>query len=255
MLHERWPATFPSGEGTDFAGIVEKVGSNVTVFKPGDEIAGYTHNRASHAEYVLTDEQHITLKPANVSWEVAGSLFVAGTTAVAALDAVSLKAEETIVVSAAAGGVGSIVSQLAAIKGATVIGIANNKYHRWLSDHGIITVNYEGNVMEKLQSTADTIDAFIDTTGNGYVEIAVNLNVDPKRIDTIIDFAAVEKFGVQSVGGMAAARIEVLTELLEQIASSKIEVPVARSFKIDEIKEAYGYLEAKHEMGKVVLVF
>ena len=49
LLHSRWPATFPSGEGTDFAGVVGSVGSWVTRFKPGDEVTGYTHNRASRA--------------------------------------------------------------------------------------------------------------------------------------------------------------------------------------------------------------
>jgi NADPH:quinone reductase-like Zn-dependent oxidoreductase len=111
-LHEVWPATFPSGEGTDYAGIVDEVGSAVTMFKPGDEVAGYTHERASQAEYVLSDEQHLTPKPENVSWEVAGSLFVAGTTAYAATEAVNVQKGDTVAISGAAGGVGAITAQL-----------------------------------------------------------------------------------------------------------------------------------------------
>jgi NADPH:quinone reductase-like Zn-dependent oxidoreductase len=254
-MREKWPATFPSGEGTDFSGIVDEVGSGVTAFKPGDEVAGYTHERASHAEYVVTDEQRITVKPKNVSWEVAGSLFVAGTTAYAAIEAVDLKAGETIAISGAAGGVGAIASQLATNKGAVVIGIANEKYHQWLSDHNITPVGYDGDIAAALSSAAKSIDAFVDTTGHGYVEIAVGLGIDPKRIDTIADFPAVERLGVQGVGGAAAAKIEVLKELLDLIASGKIEVPIAGSFPIDDVKEAYSYLGAKHDIGKVVLVF
>jgi NADPH:quinone reductase-like Zn-dependent oxidoreductase len=254
-LQERWPATFPSGEGTDFSGIVDEVGSSVTTFKPGDEVVGYTHERTSQAEYVLTDEQHITTKPENVSWEVAGSLFVTGTTAYAAIEAVAIQAGDTVAVSGAAGGVGVIVSQLAINKGATVIGIANEKYHQWLSSHHITPISYDGDVAAKLKSAAASIDAFIDTTGHGYVEIAVSLGIDPKRINTIADFPAVEQFGVQGVGGMAAARIEVLKELLDLIASGKVEIPIAGTYPIDDVKEAYSYLEAKHDIGKVVLVF
>jgi NADPH:quinone reductase-like Zn-dependent oxidoreductase len=254
-LQQIFPATFPSGQGTDFAGIVDEIGSAVTAFKVGDEVAGFTHDRASHAEYIRSDEQHVTLKPENVSWEVAGSLFVAGTTAYAAIEAVNVQAGETVVISGSAGGVGAIAAQLAVIKGATVLGIANEKYHEWLSDHQITAISYEGDIADKLKIAAPTINAFIDTTGNGYVEIAVNLGIDPSRIDTIADFPAVEKFGVKGVGGAAAARIEVLKELLDLIAEGKLEVPVAGSYPIDEVKEAYQYLETKHDIGKVVLVF
>jgi NADPH:quinone reductase-like Zn-dependent oxidoreductase len=80
-LAQRFPATFPSGEGTDFAGIVEEVGAGVSTSRVGDEVVGYTHDRASHAELVAVDADHLTAKPANVSWEQAGALFVAGTTA------------------------------------------------------------------------------------------------------------------------------------------------------------------------------
>jgi len=67
-MHAMWPATFPSGEGSDFAGIVAKVGSEVAEFLPGDEVCGFTDRRASHAEYVVAEAQNLTRKPANVSW-------------------------------------------------------------------------------------------------------------------------------------------------------------------------------------------
>ena len=81
LLHARWPATFPSGEGSDFAGIVTKVGPGVGSAKVGDEVIGFTDKRASHAEYVVAEARNLTPKPAGVSWEVAGSLAVAGGTA------------------------------------------------------------------------------------------------------------------------------------------------------------------------------
>ena len=81
LLHSRWPATFPSGEGSDLAGIVAETGPGATGFSAGDQVIGWTDNRASQAEYVVVEEQHLTAKPADVPWTVAGALFVAGTTA------------------------------------------------------------------------------------------------------------------------------------------------------------------------------
>ena len=81
LLHARWPATFPSGQGSDLAGIVAETGAGVTGVSAGDEVIGWTDNRASQAEYVVVEEQHLTAKPAGVPWEAAGALFVAGATA------------------------------------------------------------------------------------------------------------------------------------------------------------------------------
>ncbi|HKN97736.1 MAG TPA: alcohol dehydrogenase catalytic domain-containing protein, partial [Pseudonocardiaceae bacterium] len=76
LLHSRWPATFPSGQGSDLAGVVAAVGDGVDGFAAGDEVVGFTDNRASHATLVVTDAGKLTRKPAGVSWEAAGSLFV-----------------------------------------------------------------------------------------------------------------------------------------------------------------------------------
>ncbi|HVO22981.1 MAG TPA: alcohol dehydrogenase catalytic domain-containing protein, partial [Candidatus Margulisiibacteriota bacterium] len=80
-FHAIFPATFPSGEGSDLAGIVAKIGPGVQGFAAGDEVIGFTDRRASHAEYVRVEMQNLTAKPAMVSWEVAGSLAIAGSTA------------------------------------------------------------------------------------------------------------------------------------------------------------------------------
>jgi NADPH:quinone reductase-like Zn-dependent oxidoreductase len=104
LLDSSWPATFPSGEGSDLAGIVAETGPGVTSFSAGDEVIGWTDNRASQAEYVVVEEQHLTAKPAGVPWEEAGALFVAGTTAYAAVRAVGLTGGDTVAVSGAAAG-------------------------------------------------------------------------------------------------------------------------------------------------------
>src|SRR5207247_25468 len=73
LLHSRWPAVFPSGQGSDLAGIVAETGPDVTGFAAGDEVIGFTDNRASQAEYVLVEAANLAAKPAAVPWEVAGA--------------------------------------------------------------------------------------------------------------------------------------------------------------------------------------
>src|SRR5262245_17423970 len=84
LMHERWPATFPSGQGTDLAGVIVQAGAGVNGHAVGDEVIGFTV-RASHAELVAVDAEDLVPKPDAVTWEAAGALFVAGTTAYAAV--------------------------------------------------------------------------------------------------------------------------------------------------------------------------
>jgi NADPH:quinone reductase-like Zn-dependent oxidoreductase len=252
MFHAFFPATFPSGEGSDFAGTVVKVGSKAGAVAAGAEVIGFTDKRASHAEYVVAPAQNLTQKPKNVSWEIAGSLAVAGTTAYAAVRAVSLKPGDTVAVSAAAGGVGSIACQLAKRSGAKVIGIAGRANETWLTAHGIQFVAYGEGLAERLRPSR--IDAFIDTHGGGYVKLAVGLGVERQRIDTIIDFQAVQEYGVKREGTDAARNAGVLAELAEWVASGDLEVPIAATFPLADVRAAFELLEKGHTRGKIVLL-
>jgi len=252
LLHAMWPATFPSGEGSDLAGIVTKVGPGVESFTVGDEVIGFTDRRASHAEYVLVEAQNLTIKPAKVPWEVAGSLAVAGSTAYTSVHAVSLKMGDTVAVSGAAGGVGSITVQLARRAGAEVIGIASLANHQWLAAHGIKPESYGADLADRLRKTK--IDAFIDTHGGGYVKLAVELGVPRDRIQTIIDFAAVRDYGVKAEASNAARNASVLAELATLIASGDLEVPIAATFPLDQVRAAFSQLGQGHLRGKIVLL-
>ncbi|GAB2714888.1 NADP-dependent oxidoreductase [Kitasatospora kifunensis] len=253
-LHDRWPATFPSGQGSDLAGTVTKVGPGVEEFGVGDEVLGFTDLRASHAEYVLTEARELTPKPANLPWQVAGSLFVAGTTAYAAVRSVSLQPGDTVVVSGAAGGVGSLVVQLAKRAGAEVIGIAGPANHDWLAAHGVKPVAYGEGLARQLRESAGRIDAFIDTYGEGYVKLAVELGVELARIDTIIDFAAAQEYGVKTEGSMQASSAAVVAELAALAAEGALEVPIAAQFPLEEVRAAFEQLEQGHTRGKIVLL-
>ena len=211
LLHARWPATFPSGQGSDLAGVVAETGPVVTGFAAGDEVIGYTDNRASQAEYVVVEEQDLTAKPAGVPWEVAGALHVVGATACAAVRAVALTEGDTVVVSGAAGGVGSLAVQLARRAGATVIGLASPANHEWLAGHGVIPVAYGDGVAGRIRQAAAKVDAFIDTFGADYVQLALEHGVEPSRIDTIVRFDALAPAALPSALAPYSATASNLT--------------------------------------------
>jgi NADPH:quinone reductase-like Zn-dependent oxidoreductase len=256
LLHARFPATFPSGEGSDLAGVVVSAGPGVTAFGPGDEVIGWTDNRASHAEYVVTEAEKLTPKPPAVPWEVAGALYVAGATAWAAVRAVNPSAGDTVVVAGAAGGVGSIAVQLAQHTGATVIGLASEPNHGWLRDHGVIPVTYGDGVEDRIRAAAPDgkVDAFVDTVGGDYVQLALDLGVAPSRVDTVANFEAVEKFGVKGDGSMAGSSAAVLAELAGSIAAGELEIPIFATYPLDQVQDAYRRLAEGHLLGKIVLI-
>jgi NADPH:quinone reductase-like Zn-dependent oxidoreductase len=253
LLHSRWPATFPSGEGSDLAGIVAETGAGVTGWTAGSEVIGWTDNRASQAEYAVVEAGNLTARPAAVPWPAAGSLYVAGATAWAAVRAVALAPGDTVVVSGAAGGVGSIAVQLARRAGATVIGLASESNHAWLAGHGVTGVSYGDGVAGRITAVAPRVDAFVDTIGGGYVELALDLGVAPARIDTIAQFDAIEKYGVKGDGSAAGSSAAVLAELAGLIADGELEIPVAATFPLDEVRAAYTELASGHVHGKIVL--
>jgi NADPH:quinone reductase-like Zn-dependent oxidoreductase len=254
-LAKVFPSTFPSGQGSDLAGIIEEVGAGAGGFSPGDEVIGFTQQRASQAELVLVEVGDLTHKPEKVSWEVAGGLYVVGVTAWGAVHAVQPKEGETVVISGAAGGVGSLAVQLARRTGATVIGLASAGNHEWLKSHGVIPVAYGDGVADWIRAVAPSgADAFIDTHGDGYVELALTLGVAADRIDTIADFAAAEKYGVKTDGGTAAGPgAIVLAELVGLIADGHLEVPIANVYPLAQVRAAYTELERRHTHGKIIL--
>jgi NADPH:quinone reductase-like Zn-dependent oxidoreductase len=253
-MAQQWPSTFPSGEGSDLAGVVEELGPGVTTFAVGDEVIGFTNNRASQAELAVVEAGNLTSKPAGVPWDEAGALFVVGATAWAMVRAVGLHPGDTVVVSGAAGGVGSIAVQLAKNAGATVIGLASEANHKWLESHGVIGVSYGEGVADRIRAASGgKVDAFGDTQGGGYVELALELGVAPERIDTIADFRAPAKYGVKSDASAAGSSAEVLAELAGLIVAGKLEVPIAAVYPLANVQDAYRQLAKGHTRGKIVL--
>jgi NADPH:quinone reductase-like Zn-dependent oxidoreductase len=255
-LHERWPATFPSGQGTDFAGVVERVGPGVDAVAAGDDVIGWADTRSSQAEYVVADEHNLAPRPSGLPWEVAGAIPVAGFTAWAMVHAVDVKPGDTVLVAGAAGGVGSLAVQLARRAGATVIGLAGPSNHDWLKRHDVIPVAYGDGVADRIRNAGPArVDAFLDTFGGDYVELALNdLGVRPERIDSVTRPDAAAKYGIKIDGNMAGASAATLETLAGLIAAKELELPIARTYPLAEVATAYTQLAKGHIRGKIVLI-
>lgn len=258
LLEAVYPTTLPSGEGSDLAGRISQVGPEVTGWSAGDEVVAWVDNRSSHAEYVVVPAEHLVRKPAALPWEVAGGAFVVGTAAWAATQAVQPGPGDVVGVSAAAGGVGGLVSQLLVERGATVLGIASPSNADWLRSKGVTPIDRDGGVdavAKRVQEAApDGVDAFVDLFGGGYVQMALDLGVPGDRIDTIIDFEQVGKNGVRGEGTAAAASAEVLGEIVARLADGRLELPVDRTYPLAQVQDAYTQLEQRRTRGKIILL-
>jgi NADPH:quinone reductase-like Zn-dependent oxidoreductase len=259
-LHERFPATFPSGEGSDFAGTVTAIGLDVTAWRVGDEVLGWSWERSSHAESVVVPQEQLVAKPIGLNWDVAGALYVAGATAYAGVDSVDPKPGEVVVVSAAAGGVGSIAIQLVRLRGAHVVAIASDRHREWLEGKGAVVVNYGEGLEERIRAAVSELvpgtaapDAFLDFRGGDYVRLAAALGVDPQRINTI-DYAAAAEVGARTAASAEGTKPEILVDLARMASVSEIEIPISGLFPLDQVREAFTELERGHTLGKIVLL-
>ena len=242
------------GEVVRGAVLGQVTASNSDAYAPGDMVVGM----AGWQDWTLAGEGAHGMQVIPPGLEPGAVLNVFGVNGLTAywgmLDVGRVQSGDIVVVSGAAGGVGSIAAQLAGLAGATVIGLASDAHHRWLTDHGVIPLTYGDGVADRIKAASGgRVDAFVDTFGGGYVEMAVGLGVAPDRIDTIIDPAAARRYGTKADGNAAAATAEVLGELAGLIADGRLEVPIARAYPLAEVREAFRHLEHRHTLGKIVL--
>jgi NADPH:quinone reductase-like Zn-dependent oxidoreductase len=250
-----WPAHFPEGQGNDFAGHISEIGSGVDDFMVGDEVLGFAP-RAAQAEYVALGNNRVAAKPPGLSWEAAATIAGAGATAWASVAAVNPQPGETIVVSAAAGGVGIYAAQLARLRGADVIGTCSERNADLLTSLGIRPVLYGAGLSRRLQDLAPNgIDGLVDTFGSGNVSLAVSLGVKPDRINTLIDQHAVQRFLVHSDAQEQADTPALWAELADLVARGDITVPIAAvyDFTTEQVRQAYRDVGTRHVSGKRVL--
>src|SRR3569833_3586842 len=150
---------FPVVPGWDVAGVVERVGPAVSEFSPGDEVVGYVRedhvSRGTYAELVAAPVRTLGRKPARLSWAEAAGLPLAGLTAYQALvRALGVNEDDTVLIHAASGGVGTFAVQIALAKGARVIGTASPRNHDRLRELGVGPVEYGAGLVDRVRRLA-----------------------------------------------------------------------------------------------------
>ncbi|WP_223695138.1 NADP-dependent oxidoreductase [Leifsonia poae] len=251
----RFGVTLPSGIGQDFAGFVEELGAGVTAFEVGEAVFG-SAPFASIADFVIVRaDAQVARKPDPLPFEVAGSLGVVGRTAMAAVGSLGLTEHDTVLVSAAAGGVGVLAAQLAIRAGARVVGTASEENHDYLEGLGVIPVAYGDGMTQRIREALDDGDrltAVLDQHGPDTIDAALELGVAADRINTIAAFGPSAR-GANTVGG-AQTTAEAMSEIAEMLAENELVLPIDSIFPIERVAEAYGRLEAGHLRGKIVIV-
>lgn len=245
------PATFPQVLGNDFAGTVDEVGEGVDSFIAGDEVLGFCTLDA-HAELIVVDAAHVVHRPATLPWHEAGGLSASGQTALNALRDLDLHAGDTLLVHAAAGGVGTVAVQCAREWGARVIGTASPANHSYLESLGITPVAYGAGLLDRVHDLAPQgIDVVLDCIGADAVPVSLDLGVARNRIGSIADYSAVEKYGVRRPGGERSA--ENLRELVDLHTADRLKLTVHLAAPLDQAAQAHEAVETGHVRGKVVL--
>jgi NADPH:quinone reductase-like Zn-dependent oxidoreductase len=246
--------SFPAGNGGDFAGIVDELGAGVTNFSIGDLVFGGKFGHAQ-ADYVVADAAALAHVPAGLTIEQAGSLDIVARTAAASVAAIAPTSSDTVFVSAAAGGVGVVASQLLVRVGATVIGSCGPDNVEFVRSLGVYPVVYGDRLVDELRALAPNgITAALDNHGRASVDAAIALGAKPARINTIADYQAVADYGVTSVGGSAAG-VPELEEVAALIAAGELVFPIDSIYPVERVRDAYEHLIAGHVRGKVVLTF
>ena len=247
----RYNAVPPCGVGNDFSGTVDRVGEAVRDFAPGDAVFG-GYRLHAQADWLVTDPVRLVRKPAGLGFDEAGALDIAGRTAWAMVRSLALTPEDTVLVSAAAGGVGVLAAQLARRTGATVIGTASRDNHAFLRGLGVIPIFYGEGLVDRLREAAPRYTAALDNNGPVTIDAALKLGVPGPRINTIAARGHRAEAGITGVGGQEGT-LDDLRQLADLVAAGEVLLPIDSSYPLEEVRIAYDHLMAGHLRGKVVL--
>ncbi|MFE7443100.1 NADP-dependent oxidoreductase [Streptomyces chartreusis] len=247
---------FPVVPGWDVAGVVVQPGASVTEFAVGDEVIGYVRedflSRGTFAEYVAAPVRTLARKPRNLTWEAAAGLPLVGLTAYQVLTGVlQVKRDETVLVHAAAGGVGSIAVQLARHLGARVIGTASEHNHDFVRGLGGEPVAYGDGLMERVRGLApEGVNVAFDTVGGDALKASANLLAPEGRLASIADPDVVDYGGRYYFVRPDAGDLLRLSELAEQ---GVVNVHVSETFPLERAADAHRLNQEGRTRGKIVV--
>ncbi|MCS3443233.1 NADP-dependent oxidoreductase [Microbacterium phyllosphaerae] len=252
-MHDPYERSLPSGNGYDFAGVIDEVGSEIEGWAVGDRVFGGLRYHAQ-ADHLVIDPTLLVRVPDALSLVVAGALNVVGRTAVASVESQRIGPEDVVLVSGAAGGVGILTAQLCVTRGARVVGTASSRNHELLRRLGIEPLAYGEGLADAVRAAVpDGPTAVLDTVGHGTVDLALDLGVPPERVNTVADYEARQRHPVRGVGGAAAGTAE-LAMIAALLAEGTIELPIDSVHPLDDVRDAYIRSIEGHATGKIVVV-
>ncbi|WP_431876361.1 NADP-dependent oxidoreductase [Amycolatopsis sacchari] len=246
---------FPLVPGWDVAGVVERVGPDAREFSVGDEVFGYIRKdwaqAGAYAELATANVRMLAKKPRDLGWAEAAGVPLAGQTAFRSLKRAEVGAGDTVLVHAAAGGVGSFGVQIAVALGARVIGTASERNHEYLRSLGAEPVTYGEGLADRVRALAPGgVDAAVDFVGGDAVDVSLGLGVKPERVVSIANPEADAKGGHWVWVRPDGAELADLARLIED---GKVTVPVERTFPLAEAAEAWRLNQQGRTRGKIVL--
>jgi NADPH:quinone reductase-like Zn-dependent oxidoreductase len=273
------PVKFPFILGSDFAGTVVEVGSNVTQFKAGDEVYAKIDLNGAFAEYTVVQQSSLALKPKNISMELAASLPLVALTAWQTLvEIAKVQSGQKVLIHAGSGGVGSIAIQLAKSLGAIVATTTSGKNTRWVRELGAdIIIDYKTADFEQELKDYDMV---LDTQGGKTLEKSLNVvkrggriisisgppdqafaeAVNPNRfLKCVIPLLSwsirhkAKKRGITYSFLFMQPNGQQLSKISELVEAGKIKPIVDQTYDFAQIKEAFQYVNTGRSKGKVVL--
>ncbi|CAL8968836.1 Crotonyl-CoA reductase [Propionicimonas sp. T2.31MG-18] len=247
---------FPAVPGWDVAGVVVRPGLDTPEFVAGDEVLAYARADVVHsgtlAELVAVPVRTATRKPATVSFEDAAALPLTGLTALQSIRRSGLREGDTVLVHAAAGGVGAFATQLAVLAGARVVGTAGPANHEFLRSLGAEPVAYgEGLVAAARAVAPDGFDVVLDCVGGAALDVTPDLLRPGGSVVSIADGRAASEFGGQYV--WVRPDRDDLAELAGLVADGRLRVHVSAVYDLEHAVDAYRALESGHTRGKIVV--
>jgi NADPH:quinone reductase-like Zn-dependent oxidoreductase len=245
---------FPVIPGWDVSGVVERVGLDTPEFEPGDEVIAYARKDYVHggtfAELVTVPVRAVARKPQALDWDQAAGLPLAGLSAYQLLSRLGLAKGETVLVHAAAGGVGILAVQIAKATGARVIGTASDANHEVLRGFGAEPVEYGEGLADRVRELApDGVDVVVDFVG-GVLDDTLAVLKEGGRHGSIVDGDAAGKGGLYAWVRPNAVDLQNLADLADQ---GLLTVPVAQVFPLEKAAEAFRVSQGGHVRGKIAI--
>jgi len=247
-------AGLPQTTGRDVAGVVNEVGEGVTDVAAGDRVFGVSDDGAGAAELALLTFRAII--PPSLGFADAAALPVALETATRALDQLGVATGTTLFINGASGGIGSTAVQLAAARGARVIGAASPANQDYLSLLGAEPVTYGQGMAGRVRALAPGgVDAALDVAGNGVLPQLTDLAGDPRNVVTLADLDGARQHGVRFSNGFADGHaFHSLATIGELTETGRFWLPVDKTFPLAQIARAHRASEHGHVRGRLVLL-